>query len=358
LQSLRVMFDMRSSRFTANVLATRGERLSLSRRLFECADFSVGPSETEWLSVAEVDDAGDRVATVHLDPDDLEGAYAELDRRYAAGEAAPYARTWETLQRLERALAARDWDDLAAVFDPGFVLEDHRLIGWGTLHSRDHYLERIRVLVDLAPDVVMRADHILALDDRVALGVIRAAGTRDGGPFEMPSVAVLVFGPDGRIQRSDTYDPEQLDAARAGFEALRVGAARDPLAALVRPNAASAAGDRWFAAFAERDWAAMRALCAPDATFEDRRRFALVSGDVDWWIADNQRTASMPDVRIERQLVGTFRDRVHLERLLLTGGVTGASVESPLPSSLGPIPIEVPLPTSGHSIGLAPICLH
>src|SRR5262249_46782084 len=224
---------------------------------------------------------------------------------------------------------------------PGFVLEDHRLIGWGTLHSRDEYLGRIRALVDLAPDVVMRADHILALDDRGTLAVTRSAGSWDGGPFEMPFVVwVLVFGPDGRIQRSDIYDAEQLDAARARFEAIRVTAARDPLAALARPNAASVAGDRWFAAFAARDWAAMRALCAPDAKFEDRRRLALVSGDIDWWIADNQRTASMPDVRIERQLVGTFRDRVHLERLLLTGGDTGASAESRQISSLGPFEIE------------------
>ena len=45
-----------------------------------------------------------RVAIVLLDPDDLDGAYAELDRRYAAGEAATYARTWETVQRFARSL--------------------------------------------------------------------------------------------------------------------------------------------------------------------------------------------------------------------------------------------------------------
>src|SRR5262249_3324318 len=112
-------------------------------------------------------------------------------------------------------------------------------------------------------------------------------------------------------------------------------------AALVRPNAASAAGDRWFAAFAERDWAAMRALCAPDATFEDRRRFALVSGDVDWWIADNQRTASMPNVRLEQQLVGTVGDRLALYRILVTGGGAEVSAtESRRRSSLGPFEIE------------------
>ncbi|MGH7895064.1 MAG: nuclear transport factor 2 family protein, partial [Candidatus Binatia bacterium] len=310
LQSMRTIFEMSSSRFTANVLATRGERLLLSRVLLEGNDRDVGPSEVEWLAVDEVDDAGDRVATVNLDPDDLDGAYAELDRRYAAGEAAPYARTWETVQRFARAVAARDWEELASVFDPDLVLEDHRPIGFAPLRSRDEFVGSVRTLVDLAPDVTLRPDHVLALDDRGTLVVWRWTGSRDAGPFEIPVVAVWVLGPNGRIQRIDTYNPEQLDAARARFEAIRVGAARDPLAALARPNAASAAGDRWFAAFAARDWAAMRALCAPDAKFEDRRRLALVSGDVDWWIADAQRTASMRNTRLERRRVGTAGDRV------------------------------------------------
>src|SRR5439155_14497265 len=230
----------------------------------------------------------DRVAMVHLDPDDLDGAYAELDRRYAVGEAAPYARTWESWQRFRRAVAARDWEALASVLDPDLVFEDHRLMGWGTLHSSNEHVTRMRALVDLAPDVMVHLDHDLALDDHGTLGVGRAAGSWEGGPFEMPFVAVVVFGPDGRIQRFHQYDLEQLDAARARFEAIRVGAARDPLAALARPNAVSATGDRLQAAFAARDWGAMRALCAPGAKFEDRGRRALVSGDGAWWIADLQ----------------------------------------------------------------------
>src|SRR5207247_2160307 len=220
------------------------ERLYLSSFRFEGTDRDVGPSEVEWLAVVEVDDAGDRVAMVHLDPDDLDGAYAELDRRYAAGEAAPHARTWETLQRIGRAVAARDWEELASLINPELVFEDHRLIGWGTLYSRDEYLATERALVDLAPDVTVHFDHVLALDDCGMLAVGQWAGNREGGPFEIPFVAVVVLGPDGRIQRAHAYDLDQLDAARARFEAIRVGAARDPLAVLARPNAASAAGDR------------------------------------------------------------------------------------------------------------------
>ncbi|HXJ34119.1 MAG TPA: nuclear transport factor 2 family protein [Candidatus Eisenbacteria bacterium] len=344
LESMRLIFDMTSARISASVLATRGERLALQRGRFEGTDRNVGPSEADWLLVVEVDDAGDRVAIVLLDPKDLDGAYAELDDRYAAGEAAPYARTWETLRRFERAVAARDWDELASVFDPALVLEDHRPVGWATLQSRDEYLASVRTLVDLAPDVTFRVDHVLALDERRALAIVRWTGSREGGPFEMPLVAVPVFDSDGRVQRFDTYNLDQLDAARARFEAVRADAARVPLAALARPNAASTAGDRWFAAFAARDWATMRALCAPDAKFEDRRRLARVSGDVDWWIADAQRTASMCNVRVKRQLVGTAGDRVALGRFLLTGDSGGTAAarapETSLISSMGQFEIE------------------
>src|SRR5207249_1897924 len=228
--------------------------------------------------VVEVDDAGDRVAMVHLDPDDLDAAYAELDRRYAAGEAAPYARTWETLQRFA---AAGDWDELASVFDPDLVLEDHRPIGWGTLHSRDEYLAMIRALVDLAPDLSLRLEHVLALDDRRTLGVGRAAGSWEGGPFEMPFVAVVMLGPDGRIQRFHQYDLEQLDAARARFEAIRVGAASDPLAALARPNAASATEGQPISSVGPFE---LEALWVTEVD-ESGRLTAGVAFDVDDWRA-------------------------------------------------------------------------
>ena len=77
-----------------------------------------------------MDDHGDRVAIVVFDPDDLDAAYAELDERYAAGEAAPYARRLgERLSASGEPLAARDWEQLAAMFAPDFVLEDHRPLG-------------------------------------------------------------------------------------------------------------------------------------------------------------------------------------------------------------------------------------
>jgi len=78
--------------------------------------------------------------------------------------------------------------------------------------------------------------------------------------------------------------------------------------------------DRVQAAFEARDWAAMRAVYATDARIEDRRHLALASGDVEWWIADKQQVARVrPGARYERQLVGTYGDRLALERVLWTG---------------------------------------
>ena len=156
---------------------------------------------------------------VVFDSDDLDAAYAELDLRYAAGEAAPYAGVWETSQRFLRAVAARDWEQLASAFSEDFVSQDHRLLGWGT-SSRDELVVQLRAMVELAPDVRLRGDHALAINRRGTLEVVRRVGSRDGGAFENDVVSVTLPGPDGRIRRLHTYDLDQLDAARACFDAL------------------------------------------------------------------------------------------------------------------------------------------
>jgi hypothetical protein len=222
IEFLRPSSPMSSTLVTQEVLATRGNRLALFRGLVEGTDGDIGPSEIELLGVVEVNDHGVRVANVMFDPDDLDGAYAELDERYAAGEAAPYARTFQTMRRFLRGLAARDWEQVACMIDPDIVMEDHRLLGSSTFGSRDELLTSLRMLVDLAPDVTERLDHVLALDDRRHLVVGRWVGSREGGPFEIPFVGVIGLAPDGRVLRTYIYDLEQLDAARARFAELCV----------------------------------------------------------------------------------------------------------------------------------------
>jgi class 3 adenylate cyclase len=318
LDRLRPMFEMASSRHTFEVLATRGNRLAMNRLLWEGSDHSVGPSEVDVVMVIEVDGHGDLVAIVTFDPDDLDAAYAELDDRYGA----------PVMRALARDAHAGDWDAVAARLAPDLVVEDHQRLGWETQHGPAVYIRSIQGLAELAPDARWRADHAEE-SERGALGIGAVVGSREGGAFEMPRVVVAEFDAQRRVRRFDLHDLDQLAAARARFEAIQADGARDPLAALAKPNAATAAMDRLQAAFAARDWAAVRALSTPQARIEDRRRHALVSGDVDWWVADLRRVAEadVGDLQYERRLVGTAGDRVCLERVLWSGGPAEGRVE-------------------------------
>src|SRR5262249_10584296 len=160
LKSLRLAFEMRSSRFTEESVATRGDRLVLGRWLLEAFDGDGGPSEIEFLQVTEVDDHGAAITVVAFDPDDLDAAHAHLHALDLAGEAAPYARTWEFALGFGRAIAARDWEQLAAAFVPDFVVEDHRPVGPLKSFSADQYVASVRALFDLRPDTTYRLDHV------------------------------------------------------------------------------------------------------------------------------------------------------------------------------------------------------
>lgn len=107
-------------------------------------------------------------------------------------------------------------------------MNDHRLLGWETLSGPAAYVQALKSLVDLAPDVRLRIDHI-RMSDPGFLYVTTWLGTREGGAFETPSVIVCELDGLGRIRRFDQYELDQLDAARAQLDAIGAGAARDPL---------------------------------------------------------------------------------------------------------------------------------
>jgi hypothetical protein len=328
LASYRQMFEMTSG-FHAEVLATRGERLAMMRFRWQGTDRSIGPSEIESLGVLEVDGHGEVLAVVEFDPDDQGAAYAELDARYAAGEAAPHAAMLAAFQRLQRGVAARDWEELGTRFAADFVVEDHSPLGWGTL-DRPTYLESLKALVALAPDSRVRTDH-LWLCDRGALGVHVLLGMHEGGAFEQPRVTVSQVDAQGRERRRDVYTLDQLDAARARFDAIAASTPRDPLAAFARPNAATVILDRVQGAFEARDWAALRAAYRTDARIENRRRGVLTSQDVDGLVADAQQLARS-GARYRRHLVASAGERVALERFLWSGDV---------PAGGGPFEVEL-----------------
>jgi ketosteroid isomerase-like protein len=310
LAAYRMTFDTFSPRLTSEVLATRGDRLALVRVLIGFANRNVGPSEIESLVVMEVDDHGQRIANVTFDPADVDAACAELDQRYAAGEAAPYGNARAGLRDLSRALAVRDWDAVTARFDRDFVLEDHRPLGWGTL-DRAANVASLKALADLAPDARFRVDHGW-VSEHGALAVVVLLGTREGGAFEEPRVVVYENDAWGKRIREDLYTLDQLDEAWARFAELRP----DPLR--IPPNAATRACDRVHEGGEAQDWDALRALFAPTLAFDDRRRGLRTSGDLELYLASTQYILSRR-TRAARTLLATSGDRLALHRNLWTG---------------------------------------
>jgi ketosteroid isomerase-like protein len=220
LKWLRGMSRMRSARFTAEVLATRGERLALTRVLWSGASGSVGPSEIEFLQVDEVDVDGSFVVNVTFDPDDLDAAHAELDERYATREAASFGAVTTGARAFAAAVAARDWDALAAVLAPDLVVYDHRPLGWETLHGPAMLVDTFKSFVELAPDVRLRIGHV-TVSAGGSLAVATFSGTHEGGEFEDVRVVVHEYDGNGTICRHDIYNVDQLDEAWARFAELR-----------------------------------------------------------------------------------------------------------------------------------------
>ncbi len=98
LEDARVIAGLGAGITATTVLATRGERGWRSGTL----KYAVGHEPTSayqvnLLEVVELDTDEQIAAVVTFEPDDLDAAFAELDARYLAGEAAAHAQMWSVM---------------------------------------------------------------------------------------------------------------------------------------------------------------------------------------------------------------------------------------------------------------------
>src|SRR5262249_17404599 len=148
----------------------------------------------------------------------------------------------------------------------------------------------IRVVTETAQDIHIRIDEILALhaDGLVLRRTVAGKELIGGGPYENRLLALWLFDASGRLHCHELFDSDHDDEALVRFAALTAApmgeppppavvarSAHDPLAAFLRPNAATAAMDRLQAAFDADDWTGVRAVYGTITTNEDRRRHAL-----------------------------------------------------------------------------------
>ncbi len=93
----RAVADVGVKSMTSPVIATRGERLVLSRYRFLGRDQRPEAFRTEVLAIIEIDTDNRFAACVTFELNDIDAAFEELDARYLAGEAAAHAHTWSVI---------------------------------------------------------------------------------------------------------------------------------------------------------------------------------------------------------------------------------------------------------------------
>ena len=113
---MRAVADVGITNVTSTVIATRGERLALMRLRFSGRDQGPEAFPPRCSASSRSTPTTESSATVTFDLDDIDAAFAELDARYLAGEAAAYAHTWSVIAGgLRRAQPARTTADHAGL---------------------------------------------------------------------------------------------------------------------------------------------------------------------------------------------------------------------------------------------------
>ena len=304
IESTRALAEVGFTLKMLSVIATRGDRLALTR--VRAAGRDPGAIANDALNIVEVDSDGRIAADVIFDLEDIDAAFAELDARYVAGEAADHAHAWSviakayaSLNRRELPRTTRDWVNI-----------DHRRLG---RLEPNALTASIRVTWDLIPDANMRPDSVLRLSNSGAVVTQATYGTSQQG-FDAESHEISLFTvEDDKINRCEVFDETDVDAALARFDELHPQARR-------LENAASQATERILAHFAAADWDVAAEIFADEFVQDDRRRVlgAGVRRGRDAQIADMRAIAGVWSTNVAATPIATRGERLFLTRLHLS----------------------------------------
>jgi hypothetical protein len=298
----------------STVVATRGDRLHILTDTMQEPDTG---NTVDILGVLEVDGDGRWVGAVSFNPDDLDAAFEELDRRYRAGEGAPHQDVFDAICRWHDSFNRRDWDDFVACRTSDLYFHDHRDASYAVLDTARLMDLSHAVVVD-SPDSRLRITSIeAAAGDTVLIGMDFVSAVAG---YTAPSWTIVEARGD-RICRIESYAPEELAAARARFDELTsAGGVTGPAA-----NGAVRALARQSVLFRTASPAAWGDVFTDDAVYEDRRRGLQVrvvgrAANVEhMMLVDLEVTGGM--------LLATRGDRLSLSRGTLTQPATQNAIE-------------------------------
>ncbi|GFG95343.1 hypothetical protein MTIM_12220 [Mycobacterium timonense] len=256
IANMRAVADLGVANAVVTAIATRGERLVLTRSIFSFRDRGPEAFLSEQLDVGEINSAGQFVANVSFDTNHVDAAFAELDARYLAGEAAAHADTWSVIAGVHAMFNRHE-------FPPAdWVTIDHRR---GTPFTASDMTSAVHTLFDLTPDFNVHIEAVHKLNGFGAVITNYAHGSSpDGLGVEWRMVMLHIVEGD-RLTRCEIFDETDVDAA-----VDRLGELSGPARRL--ENAASQVSGKFLSHYAVRDWDAMAELLADDVSSDDRRR--------------------------------------------------------------------------------------
>src|SRR6516165_9921071 len=298
IADMRAIADLGATFLLASTVATRGERLALMHQRLSFRDQGSEGFLTDVLVLAEINTDERIVAGISFDPDDIDAAFEELDARYLAGEAAPYAHTWSVIAGLNR-------HELDAT-TPDSVYIDHRPLL--KMEAVD-LAASMRAVWDLTPGIRIYIEAVHRLSELGAVVTHALKGTSQEG-FDAEWRMIEIFTVEGDLlSRAEVFDEADLDAALARFEELQPQAPRPE-------NAASRADERYRACFVARDWVAMAQILTDDTLMDDRRRVVGIGvrRGRDVQIADMTGGAKLGITSLTETVIATRGERLVLLR--------------------------------------------
>ena len=309
IESMRVVADL-GGNVTVEAIATRGDRLVLTRNLVSFDEPQQG-FLAELLGVVETNLDGLVAAVITLDAEDVDAAFAELDARYLAGEAAPYAHTWSAVTNCYAAVNRRE----IPATTTNFVNIDHRK---GTPFAPGDVIAYTRASWSQVPDISYRIETVHQMSDLGAVITHTVRGTsHEGFEAEWCEIHLMTVAGD-LFTRSELFDEADIHAALAKFDQLTRPAPR-------LENAASQMADRFLAHFAAGDWDAMAEILADDLSNDDRRR--VVSTGVfdgrDAQMANTRAIAELWSTNVTRTVIATRGRNLSLGRVTFSGDDEG-----------------------------------
>ncbi|MEB4211376.1 BTAD domain-containing putative transcriptional regulator [Mycobacterium sp. 94-17] len=303
MANMRAVAEVGFEALTSAAIATRGQRLALSRIRGSVHGFEAGETSADMLGMFEIDADNRFTAGAIFDSDDIDIAFAELDRRYLAGEAAAFAQTWSVVAGVYDALNRHE---LPAT-TPAWANIDHRRlasIGRGDLTAY------VRAAWRDTPDINIYVEAVHRLSDRGVVITYAAHGTsQEGFDAEWRDIGILTVDGD-LLDRCEVFDEADLEVALARFEELHPQAHRSE-------NVASQAIERFSLHFTACDWHAMTQLLVPDVYIDDRRRGANagIRHGRDAAINDMRTSAGVGFTTATSALTATRGNRLALARI-------------------------------------------